>query len=222
MQVDEALGKITDLEVRAFFQKMVSEQNSYATKLEAQNKALAAQVEELKSKSSNTGAPNGAGVDNITARYLEKNMRRDVIAEAEAIVKSKIDEARFNAVKQDWIAFLDKAMTKDKTTVEFATDAFDLVLGQCIMKADHPVNQIGKTTPSPSGTPNPAVNPGTNANSVKDVNDILAKQPPVMTGADSGAQPGIPTPGANQIKNTKDAFAALQSKFGRTGGNRFQ
>lgn len=215
MQFEDALGKVTDPEVKAYFQKMYSEQNSYITKLEQQLKAA-------KEQPSQQGTPSGAGVDDITAKYLEKNMRRDVIAEAENIIKQSVSEEVFNAIKPDWNAFLEKVMTKAKTTVDFAVDAFKLTYGECIMKADHPVNKIGKTTPTPGGTPTPPVNPGTNADNVKGVNDILSKQPPVMTGADGGAQPGIPTPGAVQYKNTKDSFAALRNRFNQAGGNKFQ
>jgi hypothetical protein len=211
MQVDEALGKVTDPEVKAFLENIIRNQNSYTTKLETQ----------LKDLSSKNNTPNGTGVDSITAKYLEKNMRRDVIAEAETAIKKDISVEVFNAVQGDWLEFLDKAMSKEKTTVDFAVDAFSLIYGRCMRKKDHPVNQIGKAA-TPSGTPDNKVATGTNEQAIQGVQNILKQQPPVMTGSDANASTGMPTPGEVQVKNTRDAFASLKSRFAQNGGNKFQ
>lgn len=211
MQVDEALSKVTDPEAKALLEKVIKDQNSYTTKLENQ----------LKDLSSRTNTPQGSGVDEITAKYLEKNMRRDVIAEAEELIKKDTDAAVFEAIKQDWLNFLDKTMKKENTTVTFATDAFSLVYGKCMRQKDHPVNSIGKTV-SPSGTPSNNINPGTNEQQVQNVQNILKQTPPVMTGADANAQTGMPLPGETPVKNTRDAFAYLKNRFAQQGGGKFQ
>ena len=115
-------------------------------------------------------------------------------------------------------------MNPNNTTVEYATDAFNLVLGRCLAIKEHAVNQIGKGA-APSSTPQQGITPqtaGTNAQGVQDVNNIIRQTPPTMTPGDVNAQSGIPNPQPTQIKNTKDAFANLKSKLSGGKTNPFQ
>ena len=206
MNLDEALGKITDPETKAFFEKMVRDQNGYITKLEAQ----------LKEQSKTAPAANGT--DDVTMRYLEKNMRKDVIADAKAQILSNIPAEIFAAVEGDWLKFLEGSMDKAHTTEEFAVDAFNLVYGRCLAKKDHPVHNVGKSSTNPGETP--AAQPGTNGAAIADIQRIVS-QPPVMSGKDASAASGAPETG-QQPKNTRDAFARFRERLGQAGGSKFQ
>lgn len=218
--LDEVLGRVTNPEDREFLKKMIADQNSYITKLENVNKGAAQQgAQPAPSQATSTG------VDKITQNYILQKMKADVIIDATGKIKQAISEPMFEAVKDDWIKFLDANMSVEKTTVEFAVDAFNLILGRCLSIKDHAVNQLGKAQP-PAGTPNAGVqsptNAGTNAAGVQGVNDILRNQPPTMGAGDVGAQSGMPNVPPTQIKNTKDAFSSLKNKLSGNGGNKFQ
>lgn len=204
MTLEEALAKVTDPEAKAMLQKVINDQNKYVGQLEAQLKA--------------TNNPQ-AKPDDVTMAYLEKNMRRDVIAEAVAEIKKDVSEEVYTAIEPDFMEFLNKNMKKENTTVGFCTDAFSLVYGKCLRKKDHPVNQIGKGTNPQVATP---TTPNTNGPSVAAVNSILQNQPPVITDKDqsSGAAMGLPNTG-QQVKNTRDAFTSLKNRFSNNGANKF-
>lgn len=210
MNIDEALAKITDQEVRTFLQKVISDQNSYATKLENQ-------VKELKNtQPTNSANPN----DDITRKYLEQNMRKDIINQALTIIKATYGEQLVEACLPDYNDFLEKNMTLKNTTVEYATDAFNLVYGRCFAKKDHPVHNIGKAT-SPSGTPTPQ-QAGTNSAAVQQVASIIQGQPPVMNNNDASAGQGLPGTQGVPIKNTRDAFSIFKDKMRQGGSSKFQ
>lgn len=210
MTIDEALAKVTDQEVRAFLQKVINDQNSYATKLETQ-------VKELK----NTQATNPANTnDDITRKYLEQNMRKDIINQALTIIKATYGEQLVEACLPDYNDFLDKNMTLKNTTVEYATDAFNLVYGRCFAKKDHPVHNIGKAT-SPSGTPSPQ-QAGTNSAAVQQVASMIQGQPQVMNQHDTSAGTGVPGTQGIQVKNTRDAFNRFKDKIIQGGSSKFQ
>lgn len=206
MTLEEALAKVADAEAKAMLQKVINDQNKYIGQLETQ----------LKAGSNNTSTK----PDDVTMRYLEKNMRRDVIAEAVAEIKKDVSEEVYKAVEPDFLEFLEKNMKKENTTVGFCTDAFSLVYGKCLRKKDHPVNQIGKDTNPQVVTPATA---GTNGQAVAQVNSILQNQPPVITDKDqaSGSVTGLPNTGV-QVKNTRDAFSSLKNRFANNGGSKFQ
>lgn len=208
MTLEEALKGITDPNVKQFFQTMIANQNSYITKLENQLKETSKPATQ-------------SGVDDITAKYLEKNMRRDVIAEAEKQILSEVDPKVYEAVKPDFMEFLEKNMEKKNTTVEFVVDAFSLVLGRCYRIKDHEVNKVGKAV-TPTSTPTSQTTISSNSNQVQNVQNILSKQPPIMTANDSSAGSGLPGTQGNSIKSTRDAFASLKNRFNNSGGSRFQ
>jgi hypothetical protein len=208
MTLEEALGKITDPEVRKFFETMVANQNSYITKLETQLKEPKA--------AGNSGA---APVDNITQEYIRKKMREDVIGKATATIIGSFGQEIFNAVKPDFDAFLERNLKPENTTEEYITDAFNLVLGRCYAKKDHPVHQVGKGT-NPGATPAPQA--GTNGQQVAAVQNVISGQPPVMSGTDASAGQGLPGVQGTPVKNTKDAFARLKDRVANNGGNKFQ
>ena len=209
MTLEEALGKITDSEVKAFFTKMVADQNSYITKLETQ----------LKEKQTATSSTQPAR-DDITTQYLMKKMREDVVNEAIKVIVAAVGKEIYDAVSSDFLGFLDKNLTPERTTVEYVVDAFNLVYGRCFARKDHPVHQVGKTATNPSGTPTNT--PGTNGAQVAAVNNIIANQPPVMTGTDTSAGQGLPGVQGTPVKTTRDAFSRLKDRIGQSGGNRFQ
>lgn len=206
MTLEEALSKVTDAEVKAMLQKIINDQNKYIGQLEAQ----------VKAGSNTTQSP-----DNYTMQYLEKTMRREVIAEAVAEIKKDVSDEIYQAVESDFMEFLNKNMKKENTTVGFCTDAFSLVYGKCLRKKDHPVNQIGKGSNPQTATPTQST-VNTNGQSVANVNSILQKQPPIITDRDtsSGAAMGLPNT-ETQIKNTRDAFTYLKNRFSNNGGNKF-
>lgn len=205
MTLEEALAKVADAEAKATLQKVINDQNKYIGQLETQ----------LKSNTNNSAKP-----DDVTMKYLEKNMRRDVIAEAVEEIKKDVSEEVYKAVEADYLEFLNKNMKKENTTVGFCTDAFSLVYGSCLRKKDHPVNQIGKGTNPQVATP---TTPGTNGQSVASVNSILQNQPPVITDKDqaSGSVTGLPNTGT-QVKNTREAFSSLKNRFANNGAGKFQ
>lgn len=209
MNLEEALGKITDPEVKAFFQKMTSDQNSYITKLETQLKELKAQ--------GNSGAASTG--DSITQEYIRKKMREEVIAKATSSIIDSVGKPVFEAVKPDFDAFLEKNMKPENTTEIYVIDAFNLVYGRCLTKKDHPVHQVGKTV-NPSGTPTPTA--GTNGQQVAVVQNVISGQPPVMSGTDASAGQGVPGTQGTPVKNTRDAFARLKERVANSGGNKFQ
>ena len=210
MTIDEALAKVTDQEAKAFLQKVISDQNSYATKLEAQ-------IAELKKAPAQTQAQ---GTDDITRKYLEDNMKRDITNQAIAIIKASYGDAIVDACMTDYLEFLKSNMTLKNTTVEYATDAFNLVYGRCFAKKDHPVHNVGKAS-SPSGTPSPQT-AGNNAAVVQQVASIINGQPPVMNPNDQSAGQGLPGTQGTPVKNTRDAFSAFKDRLRQGGSSKFQ
>lgn len=207
MNLEEVLGRVTNPADKAFLEKMIKDQNSYITKLENQLKSTAAAQPDTKATPS--------GMDSVTYKYLEQKMREDIISSAERTIVASIDQPMFEAVKPDWLEFLKANMDTAHTTVEYAVDAFNLVLGRCLRNKDHAVNNLGKgTTPNPTPTPQTA---GTNAQGVQTVNSLIQDTPPTMTNKDINVQPGIPAPQPNEVKNTKSAFDSLKA---RLGGNK--
>lgn len=209
MNLNEALGRITDPEVKAFFEKMVGDQNSYITKLETQLKEQKA-----------TGTSGKLAGDDITQAYIRKKMREEVISKATAVIVASVGQEIFDAVKADYEAFLEKNMTPANTTEDYAVDAFNLVYGRCFAKKDHPVHQVGKGA-NPGATPAPQA-AGTNGQQVAAVQQVIAGQPPVMTGSDVNAGQGIPGVQGEKVKSTKDAFSRFKDRIKSNGGNKFQ
>ena len=210
MTLEEALGKITDPEVRKFFETIVANQNSYITKLETQLKEPKA-----------TDKPGAAPVvDDITTQYIRKKMREDVMAKATATIIESFGQDVFNVIKPDFDAFLEKNLKPSNTTEDYVTEAFNLVYGRCMAQKDHPIHQVGKTA-NPSGTPAPQ-NAGTNGQAVAEVQNVISGQPPVMSGADASAGQGLPGVQGTPVKNTKDAFTRFKDRLANNGGNKFQ
>jgi hypothetical protein len=206
MELKEALGKITDPEVRAFFEKMVSDQNSYITKLQNQ----------LKEQQKPAAA---AGSDDVTRKYILEKMKEDVMKQATAVIVNAIGQDKFNAVKPDFDKFLVN-LTPEHTNVDYVIDAFNLVYGRCLTNPNHPIHQVGKAV-NPSGTPAPQV-AGTNGQQVEVVQNIMAGQPQPMTSNDANAGQGIPGTQGEPVKNTNEAFKNLKNRLQGVGSNRFQ
>ena len=206
MTLEEALGGVTNPEQKAFIEKMIKDQNSYITKLETQLKS--------------TAQTSAQTADDITLKYLEKNMRRDVIAEATNEILKSVPKEVFDAVKPDFDSFLEANLTKERCTVEWVTDGFSLVLGRCMRNKDHAVNKIGKTN-SPNGTPTQPIAAGTNGQSVDAVNNILKETAPTISQNDRTYSAGMPNVEKPQVKNTKDAFASLRERFSAKGAEKF-
>lgn len=204
MTLEEALAKVTDADAKATLQKIITDQNKYIGQLETQAKAASSSTPKA---------------DDVTMRYLEKNMRRDVIAEAVTEIKKDVSEEVYKAVEPDYMEFLDKNMKKENTTVNFCTDAFSLIYGKCLRMKEHAVNKLGKDANPQAVTPTQT---GTNSSSVAAVNSILSNQPPVITDKDqsSGTAMGLPNT-STQFKSTKEAFTSLKNRFANNGANKF-
>src|SRR5699024_9664596 len=102
----------------------ISRQNSYITKLEAK-----ANSNDSVQKSNPTL---DTRFDPTVQAYLEKNMKRDAIEEAKAVIKQEITPEMYNAVDPDFMAFLDKNLKKENCTTAYIVDAFSLVMGRAL------------------------------------------------------------------------------------------
>lgn len=189
----------------------ISRQNSYITKLEAK-----ANSNDSVQKSNPTL---DTRFDPTVQAYLEKNMKRDAIEEAKAVIKQEITPEMYNAVEPDFMAFLDKNLKKENCTTAYIVDAFSLVMGRALRNKEHPINKIGKGTATPPATPTAT----TNSSEVQTVQNTILNTttPPVMSNKDVGAASGMPNGNGNQFNNTKDAFKALKNRFANMGGTKF-
>lgn len=197
----DALKK--DLEKR---EKQVADQNSYITKLESSR----AQVSNAPQQQS---AP---AVDPAVQQYIERKMRDDTIAEATVEIQRAFKKEEFDAVFPDLLAFLKVNMKKSNTTVGFVVDAFDLLYARALKNKDHAIHKIGK-----NGTPTETPSAQTNAAVIGSVQQQTLKNTPPIISPKDGTPSGLPEP-STSVKNTKDAFSALKSKFNGAGGNKFQ
>lgn len=186
-------------------------QNQYITQLEAKAKGAPAPT------TAPAGTPND-GLDDVYKRFIEGQMREQTLAKAVAFIKQRVSAEEYTAVEADFLGFLDNNMTAKNCTQDFIVDAFNLVMGRARMNAEHAINKVGK-----GGTPTATPTPTTNGQTIAQVQSVIASQPPVMSDKDKGAASGNPVPTAPPgIKSTKDAFAALGSKFASAGGNKYQ
>jgi hypothetical protein len=196
----DALKK--DLEKR---EKQVADQNSYITKLEAGR----AQVSNAQQQ------PSAPAVDPAVQQYIERKMRDDTIAEATVEIQKGFKKEEFEVVFPDLLAFLKLNMKKANTTVGFVVDAFDLLYARALKNKEHAIHKIGKAA-APSDTPIK-----TNGQSIQAVQDKAFTNKPPIISTNDGTVSGIPE-SPSQVKNTKDAFSALKSKFNNQGSNKFQ
>jgi hypothetical protein len=185
-------------------EKQVADQNSYITKLEASR----AQVSNAQPQ------PSAQAVDPTVQKYIERKMRIDTIEEAVLEIKRFYPIKEFEAVYPDLIAFLDKNMRKENTTVNFVVDAFDLMYGRAVKNKDHALHQVGKAG-APTSTPE------TNSSVVATANEQAIKALAPTISPQDGTSGTLPDNGL-QVKDTKDAFAALKTKFNNVGRNKFQ
>lgn len=212
MTLQEALGKVTDPELRTFFEKITSDQNSYITKLETQLKDLKAQG----------AARPQAGEDDVTKQYIIRKMREEVISKAIAQIVDSYGNDVYQAIAKEYGEFLDKNMTPERANLEYAVDAFNLVFGRCCAIKDHPVHQaLGKGAANPGATPQASIG-GTNGPSVAAVQNVIAGQPQVMTGDDQNAGHGLPGVQGEKVKDTKDAFTRFKERVQKAGSGKFQ
>lgn len=205
---DEALADNKQLK------ENISRQNSYITKLE--NKTNSTNIEPAQKSTTPTV---DTRFDPAVQAYLEKNMKRDAIEEAKAMIKTEITEEMYKAVEPDFMAFLDKNLRKENCTAAYIVDAFSLVMGRALRNKEHPINKIGKGMATPPATPTQT----TNSSQVQSVQNTILNNttPPVMTNKDVGAASGMPSGNGVQHQTTKDAFKSLKERFANIGGNRF-
>ena len=111
-------------------------------------------------------------------------------------------------------------MKLENTKVEYAVDAFNLVMGRCWANKDHPLHTALGKTAFPSGTPTPQI--VTNGQQVAQVQNIVGNQPPVMSNTDVNAGQGLPGAQGVPIKDTKDALKKFNERLRMGGGNKFQ
>lgn len=205
---DEALADNKQLK------ENISRQNSYITKLE--NKTNSNNIESAQKSTTPTV---DTRFDPAVQAYLEKNMKRDAIEEAKAMIKTEITEEMYKAVEPDFMAFLEKNLKKENCTSAYIVDAFSLVMGRALRNKEHPINKIGKGTATPPATPTPT----TNSSQVQSVQNTILNNttPPVMTNKDVGAASGMPAGNGVQHQTTRDAFKSLKDRFANMGGNKF-
>lgn len=205
---DEALADNKQLK------ENISRQNSYITKLESKTNST-----NIESAQKSTTPTVDTRFDPAVQAYLEKNMKRDAIEEAKAMIKTEITEEMYKAVEPDFMAFLDKNLKKENCTTAYIVDAFSLVMGRALRNKEHPINKIGKGMATPPATPTQT----TNSSQVQSVQNTILNNttPPVMTNKDVGAASGMPSGNGAQHQTTKDAFKSLKERFANMGGNRF-
>jgi hypothetical protein len=191
----------------------ISRQNSYITKLENKSNSNIESAQKSATPTADTR------FDPVVQAYLEKNMKRDTIEEAKAMIKTEITDEMFKAVEPDFNAFLEKNLKKENCTTAYIVDAFSLVMGRALRNKEHPINKIGKGTATPPATPNPT----TNSSNVQAVQNTILNNttPPIMTNKDVGAASGMPAGNGNQHQTTRDAFKSLKDRFANIGGNKF-
>ena len=191
----------------------ISRQNSYITKLENKNS------NNIESAQKSTTPTVDTRFDPAVQAYLEKNMKRDAIEEAKAMIKTEITDEMYKAVEPDFMAFLEKNLKKENCTSAYIVDAFSLVMGRALRNKEHPINKIGKGTATPPATPTPT----TNSSQVQSVQNTILNNttPPVMTNKDVGAASGMPAGNGAQHQTTRDAFKSLKDRFANMGGNKF-
>ena len=205
---DEALADNKQLK------ENISRQNSYITKLESKTNST-----NIESAQKSTTPTVDTRFDPAVQAYLEKNMKRDAIEEAKAMIKTEITEEMYKAVEPDFMAFLDKNLKKENCTTAYIVDAFSLVMGRALRNKEHPINKIGKGMATPPATPTQT----TNSSQVQSVQNTILNNttPPVMTNKDVGAASGMPSGNGVQHQTTKDAVKSLKERFANMGGNRF-
>lgn len=186
-------------------EKQVADQNSYITKLEASR----AQVSNAQPQAS---AP---AVDPAVQQYIERKMRDDTIAEATVEIQKNFKKEEFDAVFPDLLIFLKANMKKASTTVPFVVDAFDLLYARALKNKEHAIHKIGKAA-TQSDTP-----VASNGKTISAVQEQALKNSPPVISTNDGTVSGLPE-SSSQVKNTKDAFSALKSRFNNQGGNKFQ
>lgn len=187
-------------------EKQVADQNSYITKLEASRSQVG------------TAQPqqSASAVDPTVQKYIERKMRIDTIEEAVLVIKKSFSAEEFDAVYPDLMAFLDRNMKRENTTVQFVIDAFDLMYGRAVKNKEHAIHKVGKAG-TPTGTPQENNNGNVIAAAKEQAIKALA---PTISSQDgtSGTMPDTSV----QINTTRDAFKALQNKFNQAGSNKFR
>jgi hypothetical protein len=186
--------------------KQVKDQNSYITELESKR----AQV------SNSPTQPSVQAIDPAVQQYLERKMKDDTVAEATVEILKNFKKEEFDAVFPDLLAFIKVNMKKSNTTTAFVIDAFDLLYARALKNKDHAIHKIGK-----SGTPTETPTAQTNAQVITNVQQQTLKNTPPIISPKDGTPSGLPDT-STSVKNTKDAFSALKSKFNGAGGNKFQ
>lgn len=194
-------------------------QNSYITKLEEKTKQVP------------ITSPNPIDMD-IT-RYVQKNMKKDTINEAMAIIAQSVPNEVVECLKPELNKFLDNTMTIEKTKVSYVIDAFNLIRGRALSDVNHPINQIGKPTAAqPENKPQAGVQPQPQPQPQQTGNLSYAQRlamsmgspPPVgvptMTPSDMNAAQTPPTE-AQPITSTKDAMKNFKNRVMFGGANKF-
>ena len=208
-ELQEALNE--ERAKNAQLEQNIKNQNSYITKLESQ-RGVAATLQ-------TGGTPAAAQLDPTLQKYLEDQMRNDILAKGITQIKSEVSAEEYAAVEPDFLEFINRNMNKANTSIDYVLDAFSLVYGRVKRDKNHAINKIGAKGTTPSATA-PVKDAGTNQGAIDAVNQTISNKPPMMTGNDANAASGAPDT-STSIKNTKDAFGSLREKFGQLGANRF-
>jgi hypothetical protein len=196
-------------------EKNQKEQNSYITKLETQ-------LQGFKSSSAQPGNPVSPQLSQPLTSYLQKNMKKDTIEEALALIAQQGTGADvIDCIKPELMKFLEETMTIDRTKVSYVTDAFHLIYGKAMSNKDHAIHKLGQAGTKENKPP--VSQPASQVAGQQDIAQQLRDRiVPTMTPADVNAAQTPPLQNPNeQIKTTKDAVNSFKRRIINAGGNRF-
>lgn len=181
--------------------KQVKDQNRHITTLEAEKKKPSPE------KSS----------DPVTA-FVQRSMRKEAKDLAYARAEALMGKERFDAIKKDVDAFLDKHMTIENTSDVYVQDAINLIFGRAQMDPSHSIHTVKAAPPSGTTDPNPGVNPAPKG---PDSPKITAQQaqalgqtpPPIKPDESPPAGTGAPSTEKPPIKTTRDAMESFRQNM---------
>lgn len=189
----------------------VKNQNSYITKLEQNVKKPEQQI----------GSP--TITDKRLSEYLARNMKRDAIDEAFAVINQNVAPEIVECLKPEVLAMIDKTMTIDRTQPSYVIDAFNIIYGSAMTNKNHKIHQIGKAPePKPAAAPVQPVPVQQAAQpTVNEQLKAFMGTTPTMTPSDKSAVQAPPNTSPTPIANTRDAMSRFKDAVRNAGANRF-
>ena len=194
----------------------VKNQNSYITKLEQNVKKPEQQI----------GGP--TITDKRLSEYLARNMKRDAIDEAFAVINQNVAPEIVECLKPEVLAMIDKTMTIDRTQPSYVIDAFNIIYGSAMTNKNHKIHQIGKapepkpaTAPAQPGPAQQVAQPVAAQPAINEQLKAFMGTTPTMTPSDKSAVQAPPNTSPTPIANTRDAMSRFKDAIKNAGANRF-